>query len=383
MNYWDNAATTWPKPQPVLDAVNRALTRYGANPGRGGHAMGMAASQEIYRCRETAARFFHLDNPGAVVFTLNCTMALNMAIKGLLRTSGRVVVSDLEHNAVMRPLHALSPGRPIYDVAPVTLGDDDATVEAFRRCITPLTRAIVCTHASNVFGVRLPIRRLGALAREHGIAFVVDAAQTAGIVPIDMQADNIDFLCVAGHKGLYGPMGTGMLLCSERFAIPSFVEGGTGSQSLQLAQPDELPDRFESGTPNTAGICGLRAGMEWVEARGLAAVYRQELHHVQTMYDAFSGMPGVQMYTPRPQDDWCVPVLSMNIAGRASVDVGEALDRLGVAVRAGLHCAPSAHRKFGTLPAGTVRFAPSFFTTQPETMQAVAAVRRCLQTEKR
>ena len=179
MIYWDNAATTWPKPMAVTEAMSRALTRYGANPGRGGHTMGMAASREVYRCRETAAEFFHLDNPGQVVFTLNCTMAMNMALKGILRTSGRVVVSDLEHNAVMRPLHVLSPGRPIYDVAQVTPGDDDQTVEAFRRCITPFTRAIVCTHASNVFGVQLPIRRLGELAREHDLLFVVDAAQTA------------------------------------------------------------------------------------------------------------------------------------------------------------------------------------------------------------
>ena len=257
MIYWDNAATTWPKPMAVTEAMSRALTRYGANPGRGGHTMGMAASREVYRCRETAAEFFHLDNPGQVVFTLNCTMAMNMALKGILRTSGRVVVSDLEHNAVMRPLHVLSPGRPIYDVAQVTPGDDDQTVEAFRRCITPFTRAIVCTHASNVFGVQLPIRRLGELAREHDLLFVVDAAQTAGVLPLDMEADHIDFLCVAGHKGLYGPMGTGMLLCGDRFQLPSFVEGGTGSQSLLYEQPDELPDRLESGTPNTPGILSL------------------------------------------------------------------------------------------------------------------------------
>ena len=286
MIYWDNAATTWPKPMAVTEAMSRALTRYGANPGRGGHTMGMAASREVYRCRETAAEFFHLDNPGQVVFTLNCTMAMNMALKGILRTSGRVVVSDLEHNAVMRPLHVLSPGRPIYDVAQVTPGDDDQTVEAFRRCITPFTRAIVCTHASNVFGVQLPIRRLGELAREHDLLFVVDAAQTAGVLPLDMEADHIDFLCVAGHKGLYGPMGTGMLLCGDRFQLPSFVEGGTGSQSLLYEQPDELPDRLESGTPNTPGICGLRAGMEWVKARGIDAIRQQELRDVQMLYDA-------------------------------------------------------------------------------------------------
>ena len=377
MIYWDNAATTWPKPMAVTEAMSRALTRYGANPGRGGHTMGMAASREVYRCRETAAEFFHLDNPGQVVFTLNCTMAMNMDLKGILRTSGRVVVSDLEHNAVMRPLHVLSPGRPIYDVAQVTPGDDDQTVEAFRRCITPFTRAIVCTHASNVFGVQLPIRRLGELAREHDLLFVVDAAQTAGVLPLDMEADHIDFLCVAGHKGLYGPMGTGMLLCGDRFQLPSFVEGGTGSQSLLYEQPDELPDRLESGTPNTPGICGLRAGMEWVKARGIDAIRQQELRDVQMLYDAAARIPGVTLYTPRPEDGYGVPVLSLNIEGRASTDVAEELNRYGVAVRAGLHCAPSAHKKFGTLPGGTVRLAPSLFTSRAEVAETCRILRAC------
>lgn len=207
MIYFDNAATTWPKPLPVVRAMDEALRRYGANPGRGGHSMGLAASQEVYRCRETAARLFHLSDPSGVIFTLNCTMALNMVLKGLLRTGGRAVVSSLEHNAVMRPLNALSTSGPIYDVARVAEEDDDATVEAFRRCIRPSTRVIVCTHASNVFGTRLPIRRLGQLAREYGLPFVVDAAQTGGVLPIDMEEDNIHFLCLAGHKGLYGPHG--------------------------------------------------------------------------------------------------------------------------------------------------------------------------------
>lgn len=377
MYYWDNAATTWPKPASVTGTVNQAMSRFGANPGRGGHTMGMDASREVYRCRETAADFFHLDNPGNVVFTLNCTMALNIALKGILKNGGRAVVSDMEHNAVMRPLYALSPDRPVYDVARTVPGDDEQTVEAFRRCITPFTKVIVCTHASNVFGVQMPIRRLGQLAREYGLLFVVDAAQSAGVLDLDMQADGIDFLCLAGHKGLYGPMGTGMLLCSGRFLLPSLIEGGTGSQSLLYEQPDELPDRLESGTPNTAGICGLRAGMEWVAARGVANIRRQELAHMQRLYDQVAAMPGVRLYAGRPEETQCAPVLSLNIEGRDSADVGEELNRYGVAVRAGLHCAPSAHRKFGTLPAGTVRFAPSAFTTRQDVDQTCRILRRC------
>lgn len=377
MLYWDNAATTWPKPEAVTGAVSRALIRFGANPGRGGHTMGMDASQEVYRCRETAAAFFHLDNPGNVVFTLNCTMALNMAIKGILRSGGRAVVSDMEHNAVMRPLHALSPARPVYDVAETVPGDDDATVEAFRRRITPFTKAIICTHASNVFGTQLPIRRLGRLARDYGLLFVVDAAQSAGVLDLDMEADGIDFLCAAGHKGLYGPMGTGLLLCSGRYRLPSLVEGGTGSQSLLYEQPDELPDRLESGTPNTAGICGLRAGIEWVASRGVARIRRQELAHMQRLYDQLLTIPGVRLYTERPKEGACAPVLSLNVEGLESTEAANRLNRYGVAVRAGLQCAPSAHRKFGTLPGGTVRFAPSLFTTRQEVDQTCRILRRC------
>ena len=366
MIYLDNAATTWPKPPCVTEAVAQALKKYGANPGRGGHRMSMAASGEVYSCRETAAQLFHLEDTSHVIFTLNCTMSLNMVLKGILSAGGRVVVSDLEHNAVMRPLHALSPDRPVYDVAHVVPGNDEATVENFRRCIRPDTRAIVCTHASNVFGVRLPITQLGALAREKGLLFVVDGAQTAGVLPIDMQRDQIDFLCLAGHKGLYGPMGTGLLLCSGRFQLPTLLEGGTGSQSLLLEQPEELPDRLESGTPNTPGICGLHAGMRWVLAHGTEAICRQETTHLAHMYDLLSAVPGIRLYTERPAVGRCAPVLSLNVEGRGSEEVAAELNKFGIAVRAMLHCAPAAHRAFGTLPRGTVRFAPSLFTTRQE-----------------
>ena len=244
--YFDNAATTWPKPLVVRKAVQKALTDYGANPGRSGYKMGLAASREIYRCRETAAEFFNLKNPSNVVFVQNCTLALNIVIKGLLRNGGHVIVSDLEHNAVMRPLYAISNYLTTYSTAGISPENTDETVEVFRRCIRPDTKAIICLHASNVFGTRLPIREIGRLARRHGIKFVVDAAQSAGVLPIDMQADCIDYLCVPGHKGLYGPMGIGMLLCGSEQLLPPFIEGGTGSYSIEFGQPSELPDRFET-----------------------------------------------------------------------------------------------------------------------------------------
>lgn len=383
MIYFDNAATTWPKPLPVVQAMNEALRRFGANPGRGGHSMGIAASQEVFRCRETAAQLFHLNDPSGVIFTLNCTMALNMVLKGLLKNGGRAVVSSLEHNAVMRPLYSLSHSNPVYDVARVTEGDDDATVEAFRRCIRPSTRAIVCTHASNVFGTRLPIRRLGQLAREYGLPFVVDAAQTGGVLPIDMEEDNIHFLCLAGHKGLYGPMGTGLLLCRGPYFLPSFVEGGTGSRSLELAQPSDLPDRLESGTPNTPGICGLRAGMQLVMDKDPQRIAQKEAALMCRMYRYLQEVPRIRLYTGMPELSRSAPVLSLNVEGYASEKTAALLNRQGIAVRAGLHCAPCAHRQYGTLPGGTVRFAPSIFTTEGEIDRACLVLRRLAENSEK
>lgn len=364
--YLDNAATTWPKPKAVAGAVQKALVAYGANPGRSGHSMSLATSAAIFECRESVAEFFGLENPAGVVFVQNCTLALNIVLKGILQGGGRVIVSDLEHNAVMRPLTALSGGGPVYDIAEVTPGDPWATVEAFRLLIRPDTKAIVCMHASNVFGVRLPIRELGALAHRYGLLFVVDGAQSAGVLPIDMQKDQIDYLCLPGHKGLYGPMGTGMLLCRREEPLPTFIEGGTGSQSLLLAQPEDLPDRFESGTVNTPGICGLKAGIDFVKRRGMQEIAQHETDLMALAYRRMREMRRVVLYTPVPDLSYATPVLSFNIEGVPSEETAEVLNRHGIAVRAGLHCAPMAHRHFGTLDSGAVRLSPSAFTTKQE-----------------
>lgn len=368
MIYLDNAATSYPKPPTVTEAVRKAMTVYAANPGRGGHQMSIATAEEIYRCRMAAANLFHLDNPAGVVFTANCTMALNMVIKGLLRNGGRAVISGLEHNSVVRPLHALkSPyGQPVFDIAKVVPGDDQQTLRNFRNCITPYTKAIICLHASNVFGTVLPIRQLGKLAHDWGLLFVVDGAQTAGMLPIDMQEMGIDFLCLPGHKGLYGPAGTGLLLCNCQYLLPALIEGGTGVNSLLERQPDELPERLESGTLNTVGICGLRAGIEWVSARGVEAIGREEIHKLSRFYDMVSHIPGVRLYTPPPVYGQTAPLLSLNIEGLPSETVAAELNKQGIAVRAGLHCSPYAHRQFGTLPTGTVRISPSVFTKPAE-----------------
>ncbi len=368
MIYLDNAATTWPKPQTVQRAVSDAMVRFGANPGRSGHRMSLQAAEMIYSCREKAAAFFGLSDPQGVVFTVNCTAAINMVIRGIVRDGGRVLISDMEHNAVLRTVNDLPFGAR-YDVARWS-SDDDEIVENFRKAITKDTRLMVCTHASNVFGCVFPIARLATLAHEYGVLFCVDAAQSAGVLPIDMERDGIDFLCVAPHKGLYAPTGTGMLLCRTRRPLYPLITGGTGNQSLSVNQPDELPERLESGTVNVCGIAGIRAGLEYLQMRGRDAIYRHEMELLQGAHSALSKCEGVVLYTERPTIGRFAPVLSVNIEGVPSERVASLLDRAGVCVRAGLHCAPMAHRRFGTLPDGTVRIAPSAFTQRSD-MQTV------------
>lgn len=365
MIYLDNAATSFPKPPTVQRAMAQAFSQYGANPGRAGHAMSLATAEQVYRCRETAAELFGASDPTRVIFTLNCTAALNTVLHGLLKNGGRAVVSDLEHNAVMRPLYALQ-NEPFcgYDVAPVYPNDTARTVMSFRRCITAQTKCIVCLAVSNVFGTVLPIRALATLAHTYGLPLVVDAAQGAGTLPLSMERDGIDYLCTAGHKGLYGPTGTGLLLLGKGRELPPLTQGGTGSASLSLAQPDAYPDRLESGTQNIVGILGLQAGMAWVRSQGIGSLYEREIAWLQTAYDRLASCRAVRLYTPRPQCGQSGTVLSFNVIGQHSEEVASALDQRGIAVRAGLHCAPAAHRRFGTLDSGAVRLSPSAFTTR-------------------
>lgn len=363
--YWDNAATTWPKPLSVRRATMEAMQSCGGNPGRAGHRMSMQAAEHIFACRQAMADFFGLADPTGVVFTLNCTMALNMVIQGLASRGGRVLISDLEHNAVWRAACALEPFGTRVDIARWSPNPEE-TVENFRRQMRPDTRLVVCMHASNVFGVTFPLRELARLAHSYDVPLCVDAAQSAGVLPINMQEDGIDYLCVATHKGLYAPMGTGALLCRETQRVPAFVRGGTGSQSANPRQPEELPDRLESGTPNVPGVCGLLAGVRFVQTRGREAIYRHELSLLQELYDRLRDCKGIHLYTDRPLAGAAVPVLSVNVEGLSSEQTAAWLHERGVAVRAGLHCAPLAHKRFGTLPDGTVRLAPSAFSTEQE-----------------
>lgn len=361
MIYLDNAATTAIKPVSVRRAMQEAMTKYSANPGRGGYTLSMDTAEMVYGCRERAARLFGLGQAEGVVFTQNCTHALNFAIKGLLPSAGKVVVSSLEHNAVMRPLTALQRQGVRIEVAEVIFGDDDATFRSFERTMDDDTDLVICTHASNVCGLVLPVGRIGRLCRQRGIPFIVDAAQSAGMVPIDMNEMCIDCLCMPGHKGLYGPSGTGMLLTSR--SIPqTIIEGGTGTFSIDFNQPENLPERLESGTINTVGIAGLSAGMAFVEQKGITRIHDYEIGLLRQLYDCLRSIPEVVLYMDRPSADHFSPVLSFNVEGMPSEQVGEALARSGFAVRAGLHCAPTAHRRLGTLEQGTVRVSPSVFS---------------------
>ncbi len=371
MIYLDNAATTFPKPVVVRNSVSSALQRFGANPGRSGYPMSMASSEQVYACRKELSEFLGGPGPENVAFVLNCTQAVNMVLKGWLKPGDHVVTSDLEHNAVMRPLEAMKANGITVTEAHVTIGDHDATVDAFRKALNGRTRLIVCTHASNVWGARLPIERIGALAKEYQIPFAVDCAQSAGVLPLHMQEMGIDFLCVAGHKGLYGPMGTGALITARGSELSTILQGGTGSNSMELEQPEDMPDRFESGTVNVPGICGLRAGISFVRQRQ-ESIFRHEMQYVQQLYDRLSRIPHVVLYTPRPEPLYFAPVLSCNIEGMSSEEVGMQLGRYGIAVRAGLHCAPAAHRAMGTLEQGTIRLAPSAFSNIAEINQVIS-----------
>jgi len=374
MVYLDNAATTYPKPASVAQAVYDFMKDKGANPGRSGHKMSMAAAYEVYACRSAAAEMFNADGPECVAFTLNATHSINMALKGVLyKKGGHVITSDLEHNAVMRPLYKLSERGVRFSKAYVSLDNDDETVAEFERLINNDTVMIACTHASNVCGKILPIKRLGKLCKKYGLKFLVDASQTAGVIKIDMKECGIDYLCMPGHKGLYGPMGTGLLITSEGEKLHTIIEGGTGSNSESYSQPDFMPDRLESGTLNAPGIAGLRAGMRFASKILSGGIELSEMEYARALYKSLSQIDGVELYTPLP-DDGYVPVISFNIRGVASGELASALDKYGFALRGGLHCSPAAHERFGTLHRGMVRASFGAFNTKRDAIRLSAAV---------
>ena len=373
MIYLDNAATTYPKPQSVIKAVDDALKK-SANPGRSGHTLSQSTAISVYEVREKLKDMFSAPSVENVVFTLNCTHAINYVLKGLIKSGDRIVTSSFEHNAVMRPLEKLKKQGVHVDIAEAYPDDKEATVRSFSRLINTNTKLVICTAASNVIGLKMPIKEIGMMCKQFGISFCVDAAQLAGVCDINMKECNIDYLCIAAHKGLYAPMGTGVLITKDN-RLDTIIEGGTGTASIMLDQPNDLPEMLESGTINVPGIIGLGAGIDFVKSKGFDKIYNHEMGLVKRLYKQLKSTPGVKLYTPEPDDNYA-PVLSFNINGLNSVDSASKLNSLGFATRAGLHCAPFAHKRIGTIESGTVRICPSVFTSGQDIDKFAAAVRQ-------
>ncbi len=362
MIYFDNAATTGVKPKGVINAVNFALKNLSANPGRSGHKNSALASEAVYKAREGLSDFFGSDGPETVVFTQNCTHSVNCVLKGLLKKGDHCIISSLEHNAVIRPLVKTGVS---YSVAEVSLSDDKDTLQSFKDKIKPNTKLIFCTGASNVLGKILPIGEIGAICKERGIYFGVDAAQTAGVLPINMQKQSIDFLCIAPHKGLYAPMGVGVLIARKPLHN-TLIEGGTGTNSRELIQPSFLPERLESGTVNVPAIYGITGGIDFIKQKGADRLYTGELKLIQRLYNALKGNEKIILYTPYPEKGQYVPLLSFNVRDLPSQKAASVLSDNGIAVRGGLHCAPFSHRQIGTLEQGTIRVATAVFNNTEE-----------------
>lgn len=371
--YLDNAATTWPKPEAVYQAVDQCMRKKGANPGRSGHHMSLMAGRIVFETRELIAQLFNIADPYQVIFTSNATEALNLGIKGLLKSGDHVITSSFEHNSVARPLERMrTQGIEVTKLpASVSQGVLPAQVE---EAIQSNTRLIVLSHASNVTGVINPIREIGKIAKSRGIVFMVDSAQTAGTFSIDVQAMGIDLLAFAGHKGLLGPQGTGGLYIREGLNLIPLKEGGTGGNSELPIQPEICPDRYESGTLNTPGIAGLGAGIKFIFQESLVKIRDKERILTERLLRGLEGIPGVILYGP-PRGIERAPVISLNIEGKEPSEVSFLLDKMSeIETRPGLHCAPDAHRTLGTFIQGTVRLSLGYFNTSEEVDQCLEAI---------
>lgn len=375
MIYFDNAATTYPKPQSVILASNNAL-KNSANPGRSGYKSSLKASELIFDCRQKAADFFSLKDVENCILTPSCTVSLNTVIYGTLKKGDHCVISSLEHNSVLRPVKKLKDmGVISYDIAEVFYDDEDKTLESFRKCMNDKTKLVITTHASNVFGIKLPVKRIGALCKFYGVLFCLDCAQSAGVTPIDINEIGADFLCVPGHKGLYGPMGTGLLLINTEKIPSSLYQGGTGSSNLDFSEPDILPDKFESGTLNLSGFAGLSKGIDFVNSKTIPKIHSYEMSIIKRVYNSLKSMKNVELYTSEPDSKRFVPLMSFNIKDKDPARVSAVLDKgFGICVRSGFHCSPIAHKYMSTGEKGSVRLCPSVFTTSFETDKLINAV---------
>lgn len=379
MIYLDNAATSFPKPPQVARAMCGVLEKIGANPGRSGHRMALAAGRVIFECREELARYLDVQDPSRIVFCGNCTEALNLAIHGMLRQGDHAISTMLEHNSVLRPLSGLlTEGRISLTLLPPE-ADGMVSAEAVRRALRPTTRLVAITHASNVTGAVQPVREIAQACRAARTALLVDAAQSAGILDVRPASLGADLLAMPGHKGLFGPHGTGLLYIGAGITLRSLKQGGTGSLSESMLQPDDLPDRFESGTQNLPGIAGLLSGVRFVRAHQ-EEISAHESALARQTYEGLRNIAGVRLYSPEGSG-----VISFNVGALQSGEVAEQLDQANIAVRAGLHCAPGVHQHLHTLDIGAVRVSPGFFNTAQDVdtlLRATAIIARSAHTAK-
>jgi cysteine desulfurase family protein len=373
--YMDNAATSYPKPESVYVAIDHFNRHLGANPGRGSHHQTLQAGSVLLNARETLARLFNIDDAKHIAFTLNVTEALNTGLKGFLSPGDHVITTSMEHNAVVRPLTVMS--RTGVEWTAVQ-AESDGTLDAhkIKDAIRDNTRLICMLHASNLTGSIMPIGEVGRIARERGIVFMVDSSQTAGVLEVDVQKQNIDMLAFAGHKGLFGPQGTGGLYVRPGLEIRPLKEDGTGSMSEFLDQPEFMPDHLESGTPNTPGIAGLLAGVEFILDTGRDNIQKHENELISMLIEGMKGIDGVVLHGPADSSKQ-VAVLAFNIKGVDCGDVSMRLDyEFGITTRSGLHCAPLAHQTLGTLKMGSCRLSPGFFNTEADINRVLSAVHK-------
>lgn len=369
--YLDNAATSWPKPPAVVEAVRQALVEIGASPGRSAHRMAREAARVVEDARERVAQFFHIGDPGYVVFTKNATESINVVLRGWLRSGDRVLMSSMEHNSVARPLKSLELTGVCVEEIPCGV-EGTLDLDRMKQCMDPPPRLVVLTHASNVNGALLPVVEASQICSAHDVPLLLDAAQTAGLQPIDVQSLNLGMLACSGHKALLGPPGVGILYVRPDLDVLPLMQGGTGSRSEELSHPETCPDRFESGTGNLPGVAGLAAGLKFILERGQEKILAHELHLAAILERELARIPGVRVLMPSRRG---TGVVSFTVEGFNPSDIGFILDEaFDIAVRTGLHCAPLAHRTLSTLPEGTVRVSPGYGTMEADIRILVEAM---------
>lgn len=377
MIYLDNAATTFKKPEKVYEEVLNCMKNYGANPGRGSHKLAMKASRKIYEARENISKLFNVDNPMNIIFTSGATESLNLAIKGIVKKGDHIITTSMEHNSVIRPIKSLEKFG-IENTIVRCEKDGSLNIKNLEKAIQKNTKLVVTTHASNVCGTILDIDAIGEVCKKNNIYYLIDASQTAGVYDIDVKKFNVDMIACAGHKSLFGPQGVGILYVKEGINLNSIKEGGTGSSSLQLYQPDVFPDKYESGTPNTQGIAGLCEGVKFILETGTKNIRKKEEELCEYMLNELCKIKDIKIYGIIDSKKRA-PVISINIGEFDSGEISFLLDsKFNILTRSGIHCSPLAHETLGSLERGAVRFSIGYFNTKEEIDETILALKKII-----